>query len=129
MKSFEFKEHKGAERKNTIIIDGKKFMLNVTSFNTFTAIDNYNSKRASIYKKAEKAEKAGNRKKTGGAIIDHHKLVVETVDKILGKGSYQRIFENREINFEDDIDVLMYIFDCVTELADKAREEYEHPVN
>lgn len=114
MKEFNFKTKDA--RALTLKINGRNYTFNPESYNAKKATEkfvNVNKVIVANLKKESKKEIA-DQKVLDGIALQSCTLVKETIDKILGKNSYDKIFSGRAIDFYENQELMTFIFEEIT---------------
>lgn len=118
MKQFKLEERKAELL--TLEIQGKTYSFNPKSLVVQTAVEKFNTCQQPLIKKLEKGNMS--KEELNKAAIQSCRLVQETVNKILGKNTYEKMFAKRSIDFEENQQLMIFIFQAITEFY------HEHPV-
>lgn len=92
-------------------IEGKTFRFNPYAVNVKMAMDYFTEHQAKL---ENVRKKTTNQKEISKLVLRACKLVQNTTDKILGKGSYERIFTGRTISFTEHEQLMTFIFEEIT---------------
>lgn len=120
MKEFKFKAQKVEEL--ILKIDGKEYTFNPLTYNTKKAMEKYVIMNQTLVNKSKKPN--NSKEDLDKIIMDACDLARETVNKILGAKAYDKIFNNRTVIFEEQQELLSYIFESITEFSRKIEHEY-----
>lgn len=96
----------------TIEIEGKKFSFNPFSLAVPKASEKFTKCQPVLINKLK--SKNLTQKDLSDIVIKSCILVKETVNSILGKGSHERIFAGRTVDFEEHQKLMIYLFDEIT---------------
>ena len=121
MKGFKFKENKA--KVLTLEIEGKKYTFIPNTYEVRNAIEFFNKRNNQIRGKLSK--KLSN-KELAAINLKTINLCESTVNAILGKGTYRKIFKGRPVSIEENEELLTYIFESITEFCDKEADTLEN---
>lgn len=107
----------------TVEIQGKRFTFNPNTLATKKASEKFVKCQAPIIKRLEK--KGLSQKELSDIVVQSCSLVKETVNSILGKNAYNRIFEGRTVDFDEHQKLMTFLFEEITEFNQKNRSENE----
>lgn len=114
---------KKEQRLLVVEIEGKKFSFNPLALNVAKASERFVKCQQPFVNKLK--EKNIAKKDLDQLVIKSCTLVRETVNSILGKGAYERIFANRTVNFEEHQNLMTYLFEEITEFSKTNSQKHE----
>lgn len=117
MNTFKFDERKVEQLK--LNINGVKFEFNPHTLEVQEATRDFVNRQNSILVKIQ--DKKITEEELNEQTYRSCVLVKETVNKILGKRSYERIFKDRSANYEEHMKLVEFMFNAMKEFAS------EHP--
>lgn len=111
-------------------INGKNFTFNPMSLNVKRASEKFIKGQEYLVKKIKKGNLT--QEETADVVYKSCELVRETVNFILGKNAYEKIFDGRTIDFEENQKLITFIFQEINDFTSKKRVHlpkenvYEH---
>lgn len=99
----------------TVEIEGKKFTFNPHTLTVTKASERFTKCQQPLINKMK--AKGLTQKELDDMVIKSCTLVKETINSILGKGSYERIFAGRTVDFEEHHKLVIYVFEEITQFA------------
>lgn len=117
MNTFKFDEKKVEQLK--LNINGVKFEFNPHTLEVQEAVRDFVNRQKPILAKFQ--DKNITEQELNEQSYKTCVLVKETVNKILGKRSYERIFKDRSANYEEHMKLVEFMFNAMEEFAS------EHP--
>lgn len=119
MKKFTF--DKKEQKLLTVEIEGKRFTFNPNTLAAKKASEKFVKCQAPIIKRLEK--EGLSQKELNDIVIQSCSLVKETVNSILGKNAYNRIFEGRTVDFDEHQKLITFLFEEITNFVSKNPNE------
>lgn len=116
MRKFVFEKNEKPELLK-LEIDGKNFTFNPMSLSVKRASEKFIKGQEYIVKKIKKGDLA--QEEVAQLVYKSCDLVRETVNYILGKGAYEKIFDGRTIDFEENQKLITYLFQEITEFTSR----------
>lgn len=129
MRKFVFEKQEKPEMLK-LEIGGKNFTFNPMSLSVKRASEKFVKGQELLVKKIKKGDLS--QEQTADIVYKSCDLVRETVNFMLGKNSYERIFEGRTIDFEENQKLITFLFQEITDFTKKRAvdipkvEAYEH---
>lgn len=113
MNTFKFDEKKVEQLK--VDINGVKFEFNPHTLEVQEAVRDFVNRQNSILAKFQ--DKNITEQELNEQTYKACVLVKETVNKILGKRSYERIFKGRSAEYEENMKLAEFLFNTIKEFA------------
>lgn len=113
-------------------INGKNFTFNPMALNVKKASEKFVKGQELLVRKIKKGNLA--KEEVADIVYKSCDLVRETINCILGKNAYEKIFDGRTIDFEENQKLITYLFQEITEFTQQKAvelpesEQYEHSV-
>lgn len=98
-------------------ISGKNFTFNPMSLNVKRASEKFVKGQEFLVKRIKKGNL--NQEETADIVYKSCDLVRETVNTILGKNAYEKIFDGRTIDFEENQKLITFLFQEITDFTSK----------
>ncbi|MGX8834931.1 hypothetical protein ACWG0P_12085 [Amedibacillus sp. YH-ame6] len=108
-------------------INGKNFTFNPMSLSVKKASEKFVKGQEFLVKRIKKGNMS--KEEVADVVYKSCDLVRESVNYILGKGSYDKIFDGRTIDFEENQKLITFLFQEITEFTKKkivALPEVDH---
>lgn len=129
MRKFEFEKQEKPEMLK-LEINHKNFTFNPMSLTVKKASEKFIKGQEFLVKKIKKGNLT--QEETADIVYKSCDLVRETVNYILGKGAYEKIFDGRTIDFEENQKLITFLFQEITDFTKKRAvdipkvDTYEH---
>lgn len=107
----------------TVEIQGKRFTFNPNTLATKKASEKFVKCQAPLVKMTKRKDL--NQKELSDLVLKSCSLVKETVNSILGKNAYNRIFEGRTVDFFEHQKLITFLFEEIAEFNQNNRSENE----
>lgn len=104
----------------TVEINGLKFLFNPHTLQTKTASEKFVKCQKPFINKLK--QKDISQKELDDVVIKSCALVRNTVNDILGKKAYERIFAGRTVDFEEHQKLITFLFEEITEFSKNNHE-------
>lgn len=114
MRKFEFEKQEKPELLK-LEINGRNFTFNPMSLNVKRASDKFVKGQQFLVKKIKKDNL--KQEEVNEIVYKSCDLVRETINYILGNGAYEKIFEGRTIDFEENQKLITFLFEEVTKFT------------
>lgn len=114
MRKFVFEKNEKPELLK-LEINGKNFTFNPMSLSVKKASEKFIKGQEYIVRRIKKGDLTQD--EVAQMVYKSCDLVRETVNYILGKGSYEKIFDGRTIDFEENQKLITYLFQEITEFT------------
>lgn len=97
-------------------IEGKIFRFNPYSLTAKKAAERFVVCQQQILNALKKHQETKELEKL---VLKSCNLVRETINRMIGKGAYERIFDGRTVDFEEHQKLITFIFEEITEFSKK----------
>lgn len=97
----------------TVEINGKRFSFNPYQLSVTKASERFTKCQQPLVNRIK--SKNLTKKDLEDIVLKSCSLVRETVNSILGKGSYEKIFAGRTVDFDEHQKLIIYLFEEITE--------------
>lgn len=121
MKGFRFKDNKA--KVLTLEIEGEKYTFIPNTYEVRNAIEFFNKRNDQI---RNKLSKEATEKELANSNLKLLNLCESTVNAILGKGSYRKIFAGRPVSLDENEELLSYIFTSITDFCNKEADRMKN---
>lgn len=123
MRKFEFKNQEEVKLL-TLTIDGKEYSFNPFSLEVKKASEKYVVCQEPLINNLKKENLSND--ELSKIVIASCELVKNTINAVVGKGTYERIFDGRTVNFEEHQELMAFVFDEITEFSKGLVQTNEH---